>query len=68
MQMALGLGFVLAAALLLGRDVLPSMFSKDLAVCTAIASLLPAAALSQPLNCLAFVMDGVLYGKCKTSK
>jgi Na+-driven multidrug efflux pump len=38
------------------------MFSKDAAVLQLVAALLPAVIISQPINALAFVWDGVLFG------
>lgn len=40
----------------------PEMFSKDAAVLQLVAALLPAVIISQPINALAFVCDGVLFG------
>lgn len=60
--MAGGLGVVLMAALALGRDQIPRLFTADTAVLSLIASIMPIVILTQPVNALAFAWDGVLYG------
>lgn len=56
------LGCSLAAVLAVGRSSIPSLFSSDPAVLHLVAALLPFVIISQPINALAFVWDGVLFG------
>jgi len=56
------LGVVLAAVLALGRGSIPGLFSRDPAVLVLVSALLPFVVVSQPINALAFVWDGVLFG------
>lgn len=60
--MAAVLGVSLAAVLAAGRGVVPGLFSRDGEVLALVGGLLPAVIASQPLNALAFVWDGVLFG------
>lgn len=60
--MAAILGCVLAFLLALGRYQLPLVFTKDPAVLALIASTIPWVIATQPINALAFVWDGVLFG------
>lgn len=62
LQLGLGLGFVLAAVLAIGGGRLPRLFTGDAAVLAAIGHIFPWVILSQPINALAFVWDGILYG------
>lgn len=55
-------GVVLGGALLLGRSVLPSLFTSDPQVQAALAAALVVVAVSQPLSGYVFVLDGVLIG------
>ncbi len=56
------LGFVLAGALAASSGILPKLFTSDPAVLAAITPIYPWVILTQPINALAFVWDGVLYG------
>lgn len=62
------LGWGLACGLLVGvsfwllRDQLPSWFTTDRSVIVMAASLMPVVALSQPLNSVVFVLDGIMIG------
>ena len=56
------LGIALAAVLALGRNNIPGMFSRDPQVLALVGALLPFVIASQPINALAFVWDGVLFG------
>ena len=56
------LGVFLAVALGLSSTVVPTWFTKDAGVLTAISAIYPWVFLTQPINALAFVWDGVLYG------
>ncbi len=58
----LGVGAVLAAALLAVRPWLGPLFVDDRAVWTAMGPVLVVAALTQPLAGFVFVLDGVLIG------
>ena len=62
----LGWGFVwgvaLAAVFWLMRDVLAGWFTADPAVIAVATSLIPFVALTQPLNSVVFVFDGILIG------
>ena len=60
--MGLGLGLALATALALGNGGLPRLFTGDAAVLAAVGHIFPWVILSQPINALAFVWDGILYG------
>lgn len=62
LQLGLGLGLTLAAVLALGKGGLPRLFTGDAAVLAAIGHIFPWVILSQPINALAFVWDGILYG------
>ncbi|MEW5300951.1 MAG: hypothetical protein WDW36_003839 [Sanguina aurantia] len=57
-----GLGLLLALALTLSGDSLPLLFTQDKQVVALMAGILPVVILTQPLNALAFVWDGVLFG------
>ena len=61
-RLALILGGILAAGMALGAHPLISAFTKDGAVRAASLAVFPIVVLTQPLNALAFVWDGVLYG------
>jgi hypothetical protein len=61
-RMAGLLGCGLALVLGLSRDALPGLFTHDAAVTQLVAALLPVVVASQPINALAFVWDGVLFG------
>ena len=56
------LGIFLAAALGFSSSVVPTWFTKDAGVLAAISAIYPWVFLTQPINALAFVWDGVLYG------
>jgi Na+-driven multidrug efflux pump len=60
--MASFLGCLLAVLLGLGQDVVPSWFTADPAVLALVASTIPFVIATQPINALAFVWDGVLFG------
>lgn len=62
LQLGLGLGLTLTTLLALGRGRLPQLFTGDAAVLAAIGHIFPWVVLSQPINALAFVWDGILYG------
>ena len=55
-------GVVLAAAFWLMRQHLPGWFTTDPSVAALVITLLPIIALSQPLNGLIFVLDGIMIG------
>lgn len=56
------LGFVLSGLMALGYHPLIAAFTTDGSVRSAIMCIFPIVILTQPLNALAFVWDGVLYG------
>ena len=60
--MGLGLGLALATVLAVGNGGLPRLFTGDAAVLAAVGHIFPWVILSQPINALAFVWDGILYG------
>lgn len=62
--LSLGLGVALAGGLTAGATLFPlaRLFSSDPAVLAALEGLMPAVVALQPLNALAFTMDGLLYG------
>ena len=55
-------GMFLAAAFWLMRQDLPGWFTTDPAVAAIVITLMPIIALSQPLNGLIFVLDGIMIG------
>ena len=55
-------GVLLAAAFWLMRNDLPWWFTTDPAVVALVITLMPIVALSQPLNGLVFVLDGIMIG------
>ena len=55
-------GIALAVAFWLLRNVLPGWFSSDPQVISVATTLLPFVALTQPLNSIVFVFDGILIG------
>ena len=60
--MGLALGLALATVLAIGNGGLPRLFTGDAAVLAAVGHIFPWVILSQPINALAFVWDGILYG------
>lgn len=56
------LGCLLALLLALGRSAIPAAFTQDAAVLALVGAVLPWVVASQPVNALAFVWDGVLFG------
>lgn len=60
--MATLLGCALALLLGLGRDYIPTLFTSDTAVLGLVAATIPFVVATQPINALAFVWDGVLFG------
>ena len=60
--LGVGLGLVMMTILGIGSSRIPKIFSSDPAVLGLIAAIWPWVALSQPVNSLAFVWDGILYG------
>lgn len=55
-------GILLAVLFWMLRDMLPGWFTSDRSVVVMAASLMPIVALSQPLNSLVFVLDGIMIG------
>jgi putative MATE family efflux protein len=64
LNLSIKLGLTLAAGLTIGTVVLPltSVFSSDPAVLAVLTFLMPIVISLQPVNALAFTMDGLLYG------
>lgn len=60
--MASLLGCLLALLLWLGQRAIPAAFTADAAVLALVGSTLPFVVATQPVNALAFVWDGVLFG------
>jgi hypothetical protein len=60
--MALSLGVLLSLILGGTMHLLPPLFTQDPSVRQLAQQLMPIVAVTQPLNALAFLMDGVLYG------
>lgn len=58
----LGWGVLLAVVFWLLRDLLPGWFTPDRSVILMAASLMPIVAISQPLNSVVFVLDGIMIG------
>lgn len=61
-EWGIGLGVAFAVALVALRGLLPQIFTSDPAVIDLAAFVLLWAAVSQPVNAVAFVLDGVLIG------
>ncbi|KAF6252887.1 hypothetical protein COO60DRAFT_491198 [Scenedesmus sp. NREL 46B-D3] len=61
-SMASLLGCLLALLLWLGQRAIPAAFTADAAVLALVGSTLPFVVATQPVNALAFVWDGVLFG------
>jgi putative MATE family efflux protein len=61
-EWGVAVGVVFAAAVALGRPVLPRLFSGDPQVVTLCTFVLIFVAALQPLNAVVFVLDGVLIG------
>lgn len=62
-SMALGLGLALGAIIALASRPLARLFTSDPSVLALLdGTLMPIVAATQPVNALAFVLDGVLYG------
>jgi Na+-driven multidrug efflux pump len=66
MEWGLFVGLGIAGILFLGRDVLAGAFSNDVSVVSSAAGLIAWLALVQPLNALAFTLDGILIGASDT--
>lgn len=62
LQLGTGLGLSLALILALSGTSLHRLFTTDPTVIRAIGNIFPWVILSQPINALAFVWDGILYG------
>jgi Na+-driven multidrug efflux pump len=62
MQLGLALGVVLAFLLAAGEGAISQAFTSDPAVLACVVGLYPWVFATQPLNSLAFVWDGILYG------
>eukprot|EP00887_Chlorella_sp_A99_P001482 scaffold8.g1482.t1 len=62
LALSLCLGLVLLAGLALWRDQIAALFTHDPAVLVVMSGLMPLVFCTQPLNALAFVMDGILMG------
>ncbi|KAG0553502.1 hypothetical protein M758_12G017200 [Ceratodon purpureus] len=62
LQIGCGLGVLSAAILAFGMPNLSKLFTNDDSVLFYIGLLLPFVALTQPINALAFVFDGLHYG------
>lgn len=60
--MATLLGCLLALLLGCGRYYIPTLFTSDSAVLALVAATIPFVVATQPVNALAFVWDGVLFG------
>lgn len=61
-QLSALLGVSLSAVLWALQPIIPGLFTHDPIVVAQIRELLPFVLLTQPLNALAFTLDGVLYG------
>lgn len=61
-QLSAILGVSLSLVLWAVEPFLPGLFTADPLVASQIQELLPFVLLTQPLNALAFTLDGVLYG------
>lgn len=61
-RMAGVLGVVLMLGLAYGHQALPLLFTQDTAVLALVAAIMPFVVVTQPLNAMAFIWDGVLFG------
>lgn len=59
LQLGVGLGAVFAFLLLIGQSTVPGLFTSDPAVRAMVAKTFPYMAVTQPLNGLVFVFDGI---------
>jgi Na+-driven multidrug efflux pump len=62
LEIGAGFGTVMALILWFGMPVFSRLFTSDSGVLESIALLIPFVALTQPINALAFVFDGLHYG------
>ncbi|KAJ4706436.1 Protein DETOXIFICATION [Melia azedarach] len=62
LQLGFVLGLVLSVILLVGLPFSSRLFTKDLSVLQLISVGIPFVAVTQPINALAFVFDGINYG------
>jgi hypothetical protein len=62
MLLSLTLGSLLGVLLAAGSSRIPALFTADPQVLSLATHLMPLVAITQPLNALAFVLDGILYG------
>ncbi|KAH8966574.1 hypothetical protein BDL97_03G032700 [Sphagnum fallax] len=62
LQIGAGFGILMGLVLWFGMPTFSRLFTKDSMVLEIVASLTPFLALTQPINSLAFVFDGLHYG------
>ncbi|CAM6028462.1 unnamed protein product [Sphagnum balticum] len=62
LQIGAGFGMLMGLVLWFGMPTFSRLFTKDSMVLEIVASLTPFLALTQPINSLAFVFDGLHYG------
>ncbi|CAM6049579.1 unnamed protein product [Sphagnum compactum] len=62
LQIGAGFGMLMGLVLWFGMPTFSRLFTKDSTVLEIVASLTPFLALTQPINSLAFVFDGLHYG------
>jgi putative MATE family efflux protein len=63
---SVAVGTLFAAGLLAGTDIIPRIFTDDLAVIEQARSLWPLFALMQPIGAAVFALDGILIGASDT--
>ena len=62
LDLSLWLGFILALCVTVLSPFLPGLFTSDPAVAGIITTIMPIIAITQPINSVAFLLDGVVYG------
>ncbi|CAM6098793.1 unnamed protein product [Calypogeia fissa] len=62
LQIGLAMGLSMAVLLGVGAGWFTSLFTKDVGVLEAMALIIPFVVVTQPINSLAFVFDGIHYG------
>lgn len=62
LDLSLRLGLVLAVCVGVVSPFLPALFTSDPTVAGIITTIMPIIAITQPINSVAFLLDGVLYG------
>ncbi|EFJ26596.1 hypothetical protein SELMODRAFT_97796, partial [Selaginella moellendorffii] len=62
LQMGFSLGILMTTILGTSSSILSKLFTSDIGVLKVMSTIMPFVALTQPINSLAFVFDGIHYG------